>query len=52
MSTRHVSQSASAPSREIASRAGLNERYVREWFGAMAMGWMVDRPFDQEPESA
>jgi 2-polyprenyl-3-methyl-5-hydroxy-6-metoxy-1,4-benzoquinol methylase len=31
-----------ATSAEIASRAGLNERYVREWLGAMATGRVVD----------
>lgn len=30
-----------ATSHEIASRAGLNERYVREWLGAMATGGVV-----------
>ena len=29
-------------SREIAERAGLNERYVREWLGAMVTGRIVD----------
>ena len=27
-----------ATSEEIAARAGLNERYVREWLGAMVTG--------------
>lgn len=27
---------------ELASKAGLNERYVREWLGAMAAGGIVD----------
>jgi 2-polyprenyl-3-methyl-5-hydroxy-6-metoxy-1,4-benzoquinol methylase len=31
-----------ADSREIAARAGLNERYVREWLGAMATGGVLD----------
>jgi DNA-binding IclR family transcriptional regulator len=33
-----------APARpeEIATRAGLNERYVREWIGAMVTGGVVD----------
>ena len=30
-----MSQSPPATSEELASRAGLNERYVREWLGAM-----------------
>lgn len=29
-------------SAEIATRAGLNERYVREWLGAMTTGGVVD----------
>jgi SAM-dependent methyltransferase len=33
-------------STEIAEAAGLNERYVREWLGAMATGRIVD--YDQE----
>ncbi|HEY1343807.1 MAG TPA: class I SAM-dependent methyltransferase [Streptosporangiaceae bacterium] len=31
-----------ATSAEIAARAGLNERYVREWLAAMATGKIVD----------
>lgn len=31
-----------ATSDELASRAGLNERYVREWLGAMVTGEVVD----------
>src|ERR1700757_488075 len=31
-----------ATSTEIAARAGLNERYVREWLGAMTTGKIVD----------
>lgn len=33
---------ASATSAEIAAKAGLNERYVREWLGAMVTGHIVD----------
>jgi 2-polyprenyl-3-methyl-5-hydroxy-6-metoxy-1,4-benzoquinol methylase len=33
---------AGATSQQIASRAGLNERYVREWLGAMTTGGVVD----------
>jgi len=33
---------ASATSAEIAAKAGLNERYVREWLGAMVTGRIVD----------
>lgn len=29
-------------SQELSNRAGLNERYVREWLGAMATGKIVD----------
>src|SRR5262245_44300489 len=31
-----------ATSREIAGAAGLNERYVREWLGAMATGRIIE----------
>jgi len=31
-----------ATSDELAERAGLNERYVREWLGAMVTGGIVD----------
>ena len=37
-----MSQSSPARSEEIAARAGLNERYVREWLGAMVTGRVVD----------
>jgi len=37
-----MSKMAPATSVEIASRAGLNERYVREWLGAMVMGRIVE----------
>src|SRR5688572_24701013 len=30
-----------ATSQEIATKAGLNERYVREWLGAMVTGGVV-----------
>ena len=33
---------ARATSAEIATKAGLNERYVREWLGAMVTGRIVD----------
>jgi SAM-dependent methyltransferase len=33
---------APATSQEIAERAGLDERYVREWLGAMVTGKVVD----------
>jgi SAM-dependent methyltransferase len=32
----------SATSQELAERAGLEERYVREWLGAVATGGLVD----------
>src|SRR5262249_41373645 len=31
-----------ATSGELAARAGLDERYVREWLGAMATGGVID----------
>jgi SAM-dependent methyltransferase len=37
-----VTDSAWATSAEIAKRAGLNERYVREWLGAMVTGRIVE----------
>src|SRR5262245_49166284 len=37
-----MSASSPATSEDIASRAGLNERYVREWLGAMVTGQVVD----------
>src|ERR687887_1915683 len=33
---------AGGTSQEIAERAGLHERYVREWLGAMATGRIVE----------
>jgi DNA-binding IclR family transcriptional regulator len=36
-------------SEQIASAANLNERYVREWLGAMAVGKIVD--YDPEDET-
>ena len=36
-----MSASPPATSEEIAARAGLNERYVREWLGAMTTGGVV-----------
>lgn len=39
---------APAPSEEIARAAGLNERYVREWLGAMVVGGIVE----YDPERA
>ena len=37
-----MSHMPAATSEEIAARAGLNERYVREWLGAMVTGRVVD----------
>jgi ubiquinone/menaquinone biosynthesis C-methylase UbiE len=37
-----MSQSPPARSEEIAARAKLDERYVREWLGAMVTGGVVD----------
>jgi hypothetical protein len=36
-----MSKSPPATSEEIATEAGLNERYVREWLGAMATAEVV-----------
>jgi len=37
-----MSETGAATCGEIASRAGLNERYVREWLGAMVTGGIVE----------
>jgi len=37
-----LSKLSSATSKELADQAGLNERYVREWLGAMATGRLVE----------
>ena len=37
-----MSRTSPASSAEIARRAGLNERYVREWLGAMVTGGIVE----------
>ena len=37
-----MSKSPPATSEEIAARAGLNERYVREWLGAMVTSGVVE----------
>jgi SAM-dependent methyltransferase len=37
-----------ATSEELATRAGLTERYVREWLGAMVTGGLVDYDAEQE----
>jgi len=37
-----MSKSPPATSGEIAARAGLNERYVREWLGAVVTGGVVE----------
>jgi hypothetical protein len=37
-----MSQSPPLTSEELAARAGLNERYVREWLGAMTTARVVD----------
>jgi len=37
-----MSQLPPSTSHEIAEKAGLNERYVREWLGAMTVGGVVD----------
>src|SRR2546430_17553650 len=37
-----MADGAWATSADIAKRAGLNERYVREWLGAMVTGRVVE----------
>jgi len=37
-----LSRMGSVTSAELAAEAGLNERYVREWLGAMAVGGFVE----------
>ena len=37
-----LAEGGPATSHELAERAGLNERYVREWLGAMVTGEIVD----------
>ncbi len=37
-----MSEMPPATSHDLAERAGLNERYVREWLGAMVTGGVVD----------
>src|SRR5712691_3312061 len=39
----------SATSEQLAARAGLDERYVREWLGAMATAGVVE--YDQASET-
>lgn len=41
-----MSELPPSTSEEIAEKAGLNERYVREWLGAMATGGIVE--YDRE----
>lgn len=42
-----LAQMSPATSQQIAGAAGLNERYVREWLGAMATGGIVEcNPLD------
>ena len=46
-----MSELPAATSEEIAAAAGLNERYVREWLGAMAAGGIVEiSPNGQAPK--
>jgi hypothetical protein len=41
---------APAPASEIAARAGMNERYVREWLGAMVTARVVECTTDGDTE--
>ncbi|MBE9227174.1 methyltransferase domain-containing protein [Phormidium sp. LEGE 05292] len=50
-----LAQLPPATSQEIADAAGLNERYVREWLGAMVTGQLIDynpdnKTYDLPPE--
>ncbi len=46
-----MSELPAATSEEIAAAAGLNERYVREWLGAMAAGGIMEiSPNGQAPK--
>lgn len=52
-----MAEMESASAKEIAGRAGLSERYVREWLGAMTVGRMVNcdaatHSFSLPPEHA
>lgn len=44
----HMAPMAPATSEEIAGTAGLEERYVREWLGAMVTGGVVEYDPDDE----
>ena len=44
-----MAELAPSTSRQIADKAALNERYVREWLGAMVVGGIVD--YDPETSS-
>ena len=52
-----MAEMAPATSEQIAKKAGLNERYVREWLGAMATGHVIEydpagRTYRLPPEHA
>src|SRR5207245_72036 len=50
-----ASRAGPATSEELAKRAGLKERYVREWLGAMATSGIYHydgRPREQQPRAA
>lgn len=42
-----MADSMARTSEELADHAGLNERYVREWLGAMVVGQIVERDPDE-----
>ena len=44
-----MTQSPPATSEDLASRAGLNERYVREWLGAMVTARVVTIRSSHQP---
>jgi ubiquinone/menaquinone biosynthesis C-methylase UbiE len=47
-----LEQMPPATSEEIAARSGLNERYVREWLGAMVTGGVVEVDANPNPASS
>jgi ubiquinone/menaquinone biosynthesis C-methylase UbiE len=46
-----MADGAAATSEKIAAAAGLDERYVREWLGAMVTGHVIDHDPDEETYS-
>jgi len=46
-----MSELSASTSEEIAKAAGLNERYVREWLGAMVTGGIIDHYHEKKSYS-